>query len=220
MKFQSCFKIISEVLLDLIFPKHCAVCGKTLMGYTKIPLCHICINKPLELKVVRDDNYSFTEAIVVLKYEGAVREAMIKYKFKAIKYYVKAYAYLIGRLAKERPYLKNAVMCCVPVSVTRDREYSQTMLIAQELSSIWNNTFVPDLLYRCRRVSQLSKMKLTERKFFIKNSIDVNPIYDIYGKDVLIIDDIFTSGTTADECARVLKMYGAKDVYIICPCYD
>lgn len=220
MKFQSCFEVISNIALDLLFPRHCAVCGRTLGGYTEVPLCDLCICKPLKPKVVRDDRYYFTEAVGVLKYEEYVRKAMIKYKFKAIKYYSKAYSYIMNRAISDRPYFKDALMCCVPVSVTREREYSQTKVIAEELNSMWNNTFIPDLLYRCRMVSQLSKMKLPERRFFIKDSIDLNPVYDVYDKDILVIDDIFTSGTTANECARILKMYGARNVYILCPCYD
>ena len=214
------FETLSGVILDIFYPRHCALCGKTIMGVTSIALCPVCLSQKHTPKVVRDDKFAFTEAIAVVKYDGNARDAMIKYKFKSVKYYSKAYAHLLSGLEAERPYLKDALMCSVPVSCTRDRAYSQTVLIAQELSKKWNSKFVPDSLRRRRTVGQLSKMKLYERKFFIKGSIDLNSFYSVYGKDVVVIDDIFTSGTTANECAKVLKMYGAENVYILCPCYD
>jgi len=219
-KLHYLFKIATEFAADIIYPKRCAVCQKLLTGYTHTALCPKCLNKSLELKVVRDDRYRFDEAIGVLKYEGAVRRAMIKYKFKSVKYYAKAYAHVMDTAVVDRTYFKDALICPVPLSVTRERDYSQTLLIARELASMWNSELIEDLLIRCAHVKQLSKMRLPERRFYIKGAMDVNPRHDIYGRDILIIDDIFTSGTTANECANVLKLHGADSVYILCPCYD
>ncbi len=214
------FENFFNVVLDILYPRHCALCGKTICGITDTALCPRCLSKKHTPKVVRDHKFDFSEAIAVIKYDGHARDAMIKYKFKSIKYYAKAYAHILSNLETERPYLRDALMCSVPVSRTRDRAYSQTVLIAEELSKIWDSKFIPDLLKRCRTVGQLSKMKLYQRRFFIKGSIDLNSFYDVYDKDIVVIDDIFTSGTTANECAKVLKMYGARNVYILCPCYD
>lgn len=220
MKLKSVAITFCQIILDLIYPRHCAVCSHIIWGYTPTALCSKCIDKPLKPKVVRDDKYIFDEALAVIKYEDEAKRNMIKYKFKGIRYYHKAYAYLMDKATEQRPYYRDALMCCVPVSAKRDRAYSQTRIMAEELSKLWNNRFVPDLLIRCRLVNQLSKMDVPRRKFNIKDSIDLNPYYDVYDKDVVVIDDIFTSGTTANECAKVLKMYGARNVYILCPCYD
>lgn len=214
------FNKITDIFSDLLYPKKCAVCQCAVGSVGTIALCEKCSKEKLNPRVIRDDRFFFDEAVAMIPYAEEARSAMIKYKFKAVKYYYKAYAYVISRAAEERPYLRDAIICAVPISKTRDREYSQTALIAEELSRIWHSEYIPDLMYRCRVVSQVSKMKLYERKFFISGSIDVHPKYDIYGKDILVIDDILTSGTTANECAKMLKTYGAKHVYILCPCYD
>ncbi len=220
MMWKRFFETALDFLLDLIFPKHCAVCEKIIFGYTPMPLCYRCEDMSFNIKCVKDDRFTFDEAIAVLKYEGSAKEAMIKYKFNSVKYYYKAYAYLMDRALKDRPYYKDAIICCVPLSYGRDRDYSQTALIAKELARLWKSEYKEDLLYKCREVSPLSKMKLPERRFYIEGAINVNPQYEIYGKDIVITDDIFTSGTTAEECARVLKMHGAHKVYVICACYD
>lgn len=214
------FKLVINIVVDFLYPKHCVVCNRMLGEFTDIPICSRCHSKEIIPLCVKDDKYTFSEAVGVLKYEGNVKEVMLKYKFQSVGYYAKAYAYIMDKVTSDRPYLKEAVMCNVPMCEGRDRDYNQTALIAKELSSIWNSEYEPNLLYRCRDVSPLSKMKLDERRFYIKNSISVNPEYNIFGKDVILIDDIFTSGTTAEECARVLKMYGAGKVYVLCACYD
>jgi ComF family protein len=183
-------------------------------------ICGGCKDKEFTCKYVRDDRYHFDEAAAVLKYEGAVKDAMLNYKFKSVKYYGKTYAYIMDKETRDRDYLRKAIVCPVPLSKYRKRDYSQTEVLAKELSQLWGSRCISDLLYRSSPVSQLSKMKLPERRFYIRGSIDVNPYYDVYGKDILIIDDIYTSGTTANECARILKTYGADRVFVLCPCYD
>lgn len=220
MKVTFVFKTISNIILDFIYPKHCVLCGKVLWHYGDSAICESCAAETHICKNVRDDRYYFDEAIGVIKYDGKAKDAMLKYKFKSVKYYAHAYARIMDEATADRPYLRNAVMCCVPVSKRRNRDYSQTKVLSEELSHLWGAHFVPDLLYRSRHVSQLSKMKLPERQFYIKDTIDLNPVYDVYGKDILVIDDIYTSGTTANECARILKMYGAERVFVLCPCYD
>ncbi len=220
MKELSVFKTILNTILDFIYPRHCALCGKVLWHYGDSAVCVKCSQTSRVCKTVRDDRYYFDEAIGVIKYHGNAKEAMLRYKFKSVKYYAKAYARIMDESTGDRPYLRDAVMCCVPVSKRRKRDYSQTKVLAEELSHLWGSHFVPDLLYRSKPVAQLSKMKLPERRFYIQDTIDLNPACDVYGKDILVIDDIYTSGTTANECARILKMYGAERVFVLCPCYD
>lgn len=220
MMLKSFFNGICRTVADLIYPRHCTLCSKTIGGISDISLCKDCIDKTVIPKVVRDDKFMFDEAVCAVKYEDTVKENMIKYKFKGIRYHYSSYVYLMDRAVEQRPYFKDALICSVPMSPSRDRLYSQTELIAEKLSDKWDSRYIKDLLIRKRDLSQLSKMNLAERKFNIKDSIDLNPCYDVYGKDILIIDDIFTSGTTTNECALILKMYGAESVYVLCPCYD
>ena len=75
-------------------------------------------------------------------------------------------------------------------------------------------------MYKTEEIKPLSSMKLAERRFYIDGAVGVNPQCCVSGKDVLLIDDIYTSGTTTNECAKVLKSYGAHKVYVLCACYD
>lgn len=220
MWWKSFFKKLSDIILDLFFPKHCIMCDKTVMEFTDIALCGKCLKKKPVPKCIRDDRFIFNEAVCALEYKDAVKDTMLRYKFKSIKYYSKAFAFVMAEAANDRPYFKDALICPVPLSKGRERAYNQTAVIAEEISRKWDSEYIEDLLLKCRELKPLSKMKLNERRFYIEGAFTLNPEYSIFGRDILLIDDIFTSGTTAKECAKILKMYGAHNVYVLCACYD
>ena len=220
MMILNVFKKINDAFLDLFLPRRCIYCGRTLTNFRKTAICPECRDIKLFPKIVRDDRFLFTEALGALKYEGCVRQAMINFKFKSAKYYGYTFAERIYSLADSFPYMKTSLMCCVPISKSRRRPYNQTEVIAEQLAVMLGVDFVPDLLYKARDIRPLSKMNKAQRKFSVRGAFDINPFYDIFGKDVLVIDDIFTSGSTADECARILRSAGAARVYIVCACYD
>lgn len=215
------FSKLSNILLDLIFPKKCLFCSRTVENFGSVAVCPKCSALKPVPKIVRGDGFMFDEAVGILKYEGPVRSAMIKYKFNSVKYYGKAFAECIMKTAEQLPYLRDAVMCCVPISPSRDRAYNQTELIASELAAgLSGISLASDLLYKAKDISPLSKMNIAERRLNIRGAFGVNPEYDICGKNIIVVDDIYTSGTTAQECARALKACGAQRVYIVCACYD
>jgi len=216
MKILNFFEFIN----DIFYPRHCIYCGKTIKNFGKLSVCPDCKDKRVFPKIIRDDRFLFAEAFGALKYEDVVRDSMIKFKFKSIKYYGYTFAERMYLCCDNFPYMKTAVMCCVPISASRDRLYNQTEVIACHLAKMLGRECVSDLLYKARDVKPLSKMTKKQRLLSIRGAFAVNPKYNIIGKDVVVIDDIFTSGTTADECARVLLSAGARKVYIACACYD
>lgn len=220
MKILSLFDNISNFAKDIIFPRRCIYCERTIKNFKKLSVCPSCESIKAFPKVVRDDRFLFTEVFGVLKYDGAVRNAMIKFKFKSVKYYGYTFAQRMYMFADSFPYLKTGIMCCVPISGSRGRAYNQTEVIATHLAEMLGKECISDLLYKARDIKPLSTMNRKQREFCIRGAFGVNPAYDISGKDVVVVDDILTSGTTANECARVLLAAGAKRVYIACACYD
>ena len=57
------------------------------------------------------------------------------------------------------------------------------------------------------------------RSASVKGAIDFNLKYDIFGKSILLLDDIYTTGSTTDECAKILRMHGAEKVTVLAACY-
>lgn len=209
-----------DCIKDIFYPRRCIYCNTTVKNFKRLCICQKCKNIRNYPHVVRDDRYLFTEAFGVLKYDDNIKTAMLKFKFKGLKYYGYTFAERMSLYQETFPYLKTAVLCCVPISESREREYNQTQIIAKHLGKILGNECVSDLLYKARDIKPLSKMNKAQRRLFVKGAFAVNPKYDLIGKDVVVVDDIFTSGATANECAKVLRSAGAKNVYIACACYN
>jgi len=220
MKLWKCFKNSAEYVKDVFYPRHCIYCGKAIGNFRKLSVCPKCADIKITPKIIRDDRFLFDEVFGALKYEGVVRNAMLKFKFKSVKYYGYTFAERMYSCRDKIPYLETALMCCVPISDSRDRTYNQTEVIAKHLAQMLGRECVSDLLYKARDVKPLSKMNKKQRMLCIRGAFSVNPLYDITNKEIVVIDDIYTSGATADECARVLLAAGASKVYIACACYD
>ena len=59
-----------------------------------------------------------------------------------------------------------------------------------------------------------------DKKFFIRNSFEFNLLADIRGRDIIVVDDVYTSGATLGEVSRLLRVNGANRVYAVTACYS
>lgn len=110
----------------------------------------------------------------------------------------------------------------VPLHVGRERErgFNQARLLAEQL----DNAPVQDLLIRARETGTQTRLSRTGRQQNLRGAFQVrqtftdwvgqrSPDHRVRGKSFLLIDDVFTTGSTLDECARVLKAAGAREVW-------
>ncbi len=218
MKKMTYFKKAKDNILDLFYPRRCLICGKFIRSFQRLCLCRKCTGNKNSPRFVRDDEYMFEEAAVVLKYEGVVRETMINFKFNSQKYYGYTFAKMIFDSLGKDYFPDDWILCCVPLTASRDRKYNQTAVILEELAQLLNMTPDCDLLWKSRDISPISKLERDERRLMVTGTIGVNPHYDIMGRNIIVIDDIFTTGSTANECAKALKINGADSVKIVCAC--
>lgn len=91
------------------------------------------------------------------------------------------------------------------------RGYNQTKLIAKELTGITEIRNAP-LLRKIKDTKEQKRLNAAERRENLKNAFAVNPKADVKGKNVLIIDDVCTTGSTLSEASRILKEAGADKV--------
>lgn len=218
MKKMTCFKKVTDSILDLFYPRRCLICGKFIRSFQRLCLCRKCMEKKNLPRFVRDDEYMFEEAAVVLKYEDVVRETMMNFKFNSQIYYGYTFAKIIFDSLGKDYFPDDRILCCVPLTASRDRKYNQTAVILEELAQLLNMTPTCDLLWKSRDISPISTLGRDERRLMVAGTIGVNPHYDITGRKVIVIDDIFTTGSTANECAKALKINGADSVKIVCAC--
>ena len=206
--------IILNRLLSFIFPTKCAFCGEKINErYT----CRKCLNI-IEYYHERVD-ISTNEAILcdkiisVIPYYGFMKKKILQYKFQNAKYMAPVFAEIL--LAKIKKHnLRCDLIVAVPISNKRlkERGYNQSDLIARYLSNFAKIQYKKDVIIKIKNNLRQSELDIHERKENVKDAYSIKNIEIVNGKKVVLIDDIYTTGATLNECAKVLKNAGAKEV--------
>lgn len=206
---------ILDKILDLIYPQTCGICGK-LNSKSLCNKCKIKLEKEYEFQT---DNYredidkNFIEHSYFFKYENLIRSQILALKFQERPYIYKTIAYFLKNMQKSFEILKKYdIMIIVPISKQRKKErgYNQSELIAKEISRIINVPIAKGILRKNKNTVPQSSLNKKQREENAKGAYQVAMNTDIYDKKLLIIDDIYTTGNTVNECARMLIQNGIK----------
>lgn len=207
-------KLLYSLLMELLFPEKCVLCQRVLdKGETD--LCRPCrLDAPTfsHRKTVPQFLDSF---VAVWYYEGTVRSSLLRFKFGGRRTYADSYGRLLAmRLSQEYPDGWD-ILTWVPVSFRRKltRSYDQVELIARAVGRELGVVPVP-LLKKVRHNRPQSGLSdASQRKANVLGAYRVRDPRLVAGKRIVLLDDILTTGSTASECARVLKTAGAKEVH-------
>ncbi len=210
-----------EKILEYIYPPTCGVCGKICKEYI-CNKCSIRLRK-YEIKnnhviIIRNKEKHFDELLCIFKYEDIVRDMIIKYKFQNKPYLYKTFSKIILKNEKTCGFLeKYDIIIPVPISRKRkhERGYNQTQLIAKEIAEILNIKLGNNILIKERDTKAQSGLSKKDRATNIKDVFKITDYKTIKNMKILIFDDIYTTGSTANECARVLKEAGAQKVGVL-----
>ena len=204
------FKKIFGFVLDCLFPRKCGVCNKLNDNF----VCKDCLKKINVFKI-----YNFSEeGIWIYRYEGIVRNLIIDYKFKDKSYLCELFANCIlsdGEVCKI--IKKYDIILPVPLHKKRfkERGYNQSKLISDILAQKLGVQTFDDVLVKIKNTLPQGKNLLHDRRKAIKGAFCVENPDKIRGKNVLIFDDIYTTGNTANECKKIIEESGAKSVEIL-----
>lgn len=205
--------MIVKWLLAILFPPKCIFCKK-LLSKTETDLCSAC-RQTAPVFEKSDFRVSFLAGwTAVWYYKDGARNSILRYKFYGRRHYASAYGrQLAMKLQKDGP--KFDVLTFVPVSPLRKltRGYDQVELLAQATGNELGIPFHPTLR-KIRNTPPQSGIKdpARRRANVLGAYVAVDPDA-IRGKRILLLDDVITTGATASECARVLLIAGAKEVY-------
>ena len=189
--------------LNLFFPIKCGVCGK--IG---LPICNKCeeIIKKHEINLTNKELFNTNieiKKIFIYKYDDIIRDLLINYKFNDYSYLADTFAYLIKNNKKMFGILKSYdIIIPVPLHKKRllERGYNQTELIAKKLRI----KVETNCLIKIKNIKPQSTKNAEERKKDIKNTYILKNEEKIKGKKVLLFDDIYTTGSTANECIKTI----------------
>ena len=177
-------------------------------------VCSDCLRKINKFKI-----YNFKDdGVWVYRYEGIVRNLIIDYKFKDKSYLCELFANcILSDVAVCEFIQRYDIILPVPLHNKRlkERGYNQSKLISDILSKRLSIQTYDGVLTKIKNTLPQGKNLLHNRRKAVKGVFCVNNAEIIKGKDILIFDDIYTTGNTANECKRILLESGAKSVGIL-----
>ena len=208
----------------MIFPPKCIFCGSILGIRPQVDICEPCLVK---VPFIREDavveggkilkNSYFDKVICLCKYSGIIKQSLIRYKFFNKSCYYRTFAKLLADKVKRMTNLeKFDIIISVPLhkSKQRVRGYNQSWLISRELSRQIEVVEGSRLVSRTKSTNAQSLLSRDERYSNIKDAFILNDTNKIRDKVILLVDDILTTGYTVNECSRLLKEAGAREVVI------
>ncbi|MDP4115310.1 MAG: ComF family protein [Bacteroidota bacterium] len=224
---MNCTSLQLNKLFNFLLPKICPGCN-SVVNIPKKYICDNCIrkitvagNERIKREYKRDfesDNFiaSFTALFVFEK--GKELQEIIH----ALKYGKK---FLIGKELGELIADRKAaeisnwsIDIVVPIPLhrikTHERGYNQSLFISEGLSRVIDIDINNKILERVKYTDSQTKMKRDDRKRNMRNAFKVKMPEEVRGKNILLVDDLITTGATANECAKKLKKAGANNVYL------
>lgn len=199
-----------DPILSLLFPPRCAFCGKS--GVRGV--CPECEKSLPYCKTPLHERPEIGACLAPLKYEGAVREALLRYKFHGGQSCCTGFGDLLAQAAAEHFGGQFDLVAYVPVSKKRKQErgYDQSYLLAREMCRHWG--VAPETLLQKTKnnAAQSSLSSRAERQENVAGAYAAVQAEKIRGARILLIDDILTTGATLREAARVLREAGAESV--------
>ena len=222
---------ILEVLTDVFFPENftCDICGIEIFNGDNLCekcrdtlkinnelTCPICGRKTLSSRLCMECKAQpplYDKAVSPLVYSGGAQKLIGK--FKHDKPYLKKY---FARLmyAKSASLTDAEAICYVPMTRTaeRDRGYNQSFLLAKELSEKMKLPLLKNALIKIKKTESQKSLTRKERADNLKSCFKADRSA-VEGKTLILVDDVLTTGATADAVSAELKKCGAKKVYLV-----
>ena len=212
-------RLLFSEILNLIYPPVCGICGKLNSNF----LCKKC-QKELEAEAVfgidniENNTKYFDEHLYIFKYEGIIRRTIIKYKFKEEIYLYKTF---VNFLLKNKKFFekikKYDTIIPVPISKKRYkiRGYNQSELIGKDLSKKLNINIGTEYLFKTKNIMEQSKLSKEERAKNIQGVYKLINKEKLENKKILLIDDVYTTGSTVNECSRILRKANPKKIGVL-----
>ncbi|MEE4316331.1 MAG: ComF family protein [Erythrobacter sp.] len=211
-------------VVDLVYPPRCPLCGAALAGQDG--LCSDCwglldIPDEVEVSPLSGPAGSSVPVLAATLYNDASRRLVLAYKHGGRI----ALARLLARLMAVRlpePGEGAARPLLVPVPLHRwrlwQRGFNQAGLLGSELARLGKGELMVDALVRRKATRSLGGLGREARERSLAGAIAVNrrKSADITGRDVVLIDDVFTSGATARACVAALAGAGARSITVAC----
>ena len=223
---------------DLLFPRRCPVCGGVAMPKGRL-ICPAClkqlsfVSSPACMKCgkeigSREQEYcadcirrkkSFTRGFALLNYDSRAAVSMAAVKYHNKREYLDFYA-RAAALRFEKQFRQAGIQVIVPVPVhasrLKTRGFNQAAVLAEKLSA---ELGIPweELLIRVKKTDPQKSLGSAERLKNLRGAFEAEQEAGKWER-VLLVDDIYTTGSTAEICSRALLKTGVKQVFVFAVC--
>lgn len=179
-------------------------------------LCPKCMEK---LPIMTEEQLTHFSPFI---YEEPIRSMILKLKYSSNGFIAKALApYLAAVYLKRIQPILQQPPIIIPVPLHRSRQnergYNQSDVLAQEVASYLNLSVITDVLIRTHKTIIQKSMDAETRAKNMRDAFSVNleKVSRIQNQNILLLDDVYTTGATTSECAKTLQKYGVKAVTIL-----
>jgi ComF family protein len=204
-KYSLCSKCRAS--LQFIEGKICIKCGKPLDEEYLLDKCHQCINS----------EYFYTNAISCMEYDDISKKIIYDLKYSKKRYISYHMAEIMRDIFAKSDIKDIDLIVPVPLHRQKERErtFNQSYLIGKYLGKMTDIDIDVTSLIRVKNTMTQNRLSREERIENLKDAFKVIRDDNIKDKNILLIDDVFTTGATVNECSRVLVEKGAGEVYVL-----
>jgi competence protein ComFC len=204
-------------------PDLCCICEKELdyweQVYSQCLVCgrYICRERDNPCPKCSQSLPLFARAVAVGPYRGILKESLSSLKFRGDRDLVKPMALLLANKIRSKINL-DEIDLIIPVPMHHEklvsRGFNQAELLAREVGRVIRKPAVNNILQKKESTPAQTHLHQKDRAANLKGSFCVPECSRLKGAGVLLVDDIFTTGNTAEECTRSLLSAGAKIIYV------
>ena len=227
-----------EWLLDLLFPRRCPVCDgivpmqdgmscrmcRSKIRYITNPRCQKCGKQLVDDAVIfcmdcQTKQHDYTKGYALYDYQS-MKKSIYRFKYGGRCEYARFYAEDLYQQLKDLPQIWDAdAIIPVPLHQKRkqQRGYNQAELLAKELGKLTGIPVYSNLVVRVRKTVPQKELDAFSRQNNLKKAFHITSDVVKLNKTI-IIDDIYTTGSTVDAISKELKEHGIGDVYVLTLC--
>ena len=172
-------------------------------------LCNDCLQFPPNFKSCRS----------AVQYSASLQKLIVGFKQHDQTYTLPIFTTWLKNLTNEIEALESYVFVPVPIHYYKmlNRHYNQAALLAKSLGKSLHLPSWLDMLIRIKHTKPQGTITLKERSKNVKNVFELNKKYEanVKGQNIILIDDVYTSGSTVKACTKILLNSGAKNVRVL-----